>query len=201
MSFNLFLPLTPAPCLFQPPVVVTPCGSDESSTDVDNRADPFSEMEGLAEPISLNADIAPIDSQPSSGFDPIPVKFPSPSVILGRMGRAPSIEPYQMVSSGSQSNAPHSWSVQGDMLSSSISRSLLNWEFMVESNTAVAAPRSARADHILDEAVDEIFSSGALPEDLANLDDLWDNAAFCEETVQDDTQLGFLLDRFLEGED
>ena len=75
-----------------------------------------------------------------------------------------------------------------------------NWDFWTESNTGIPAPCGARADQVLDEAVCEIFSSGALPEVIANLDELWDTTAFGEEKVQDDTQLGFLLERFLEEE-
>jgi hypothetical protein len=197
----LFIFLTHNPIFYfrilKPPVVVTPYGSDGSSSDNNARGDHFDVTEDSDEPIRFTTDMAPIHFLPSSGFDPV----------CDLMGGAPQIETYPMVSAGSHSNVPQSWSMQGQSMANGTSSSILNWEFLVESNaagaapTAVKTPRSAEADHILDDAVNQIFNSGPLPEDIASLDDLWDSTTFCDETVQDDTQLGFLLDQFLEKDD
>lgn len=54
------------------------------------------------------------------------------------------------------------------------------------------------ADHVLDDAVNEIFRNDPMMEDTQDLDAIWDSTAFGETVVQDDTQLGFLLERLLE---
>jgi hypothetical protein len=55
----------------------------------------------------------------------------------------------------------------------------------------------SEADHILDEAVEELFSADPVMGDTEDLDELWDTTAFGEDGVQDDTQLGYLLEKFL----
>jgi hypothetical protein len=54
------------------------------------------------------------------------------------------------------------------------------------------------ADSILDEAVDELFSRDSMMEGTQDLDSIWDSAAFGQDAVRDDTQLGFLLERLLQ---
>ena len=53
------------------------------------------------------------------------------------------------------------------------------------------------ADSILDEAAEELFLNDPMMEELGDLN-VWDSTAFGEDTVQNDTQLGFLLEQLLE---
>jgi hypothetical protein len=67
----------------------------------------------------------------------------------------------------------------------------------------VSLPISSKADHVLDDAVDELFSNTeSVSEDVADLDDLWDPVAFGETDevgrIENDLQLGNLLETFLE---
>ena len=55
------------------------------------------------------------------------------------------------------------------------------------------------ADSILDEAVDELFKDDPALQDMSDVDLVWDSSSFGgEDTVQNDTQLGYLLERLLE---
>jgi hypothetical protein len=175
------------PPYFQPPVVVTPNGSLGES-------DIGETSEEMLEPIQLNSDMSPIECHPSLCFDPIPFKVPCRPISHVEVAASTSIEPYPVQASQSDHvQAPHSW----NMLTGN-STVQPNWEFSAGSNEVVSAPNGSGADQVLDEAVDAIFSSGAMLEDIANLDDLWDNTTFGGEKVEDDTQLGYLLERFLE---
>lgn len=61
-----------------------------------------------------------------------------------------------------------------------------------------SSSKNMAADSILDEAVDELFSRDPMMEDTQDLDSIWDSAAFGQDVIRDDTQLGFLLERLME---
>jgi hypothetical protein len=61
-----------------------------------------------------------------------------------------------------------------------------------------SSTKNMAADSILDEAVDELFSRDSMMEGTQDLDSIWDSAAFGQDAVRDDTQLGFLLERLLQ---
>jgi hypothetical protein len=62
----------------------------------------------------------------------------------------------------------------------------------------MSSRKNMAADSILDEAVDELFNRDPMMEDTQDLDSIWDSAAFGQDAVRDDTQLGFLLERLLQ---
>jgi hypothetical protein len=69
--------------------------------------------------------------------------------------------------------------------------------------SAPVEPVSSTADHVLDDAVDELFrNTDDVSEDGVNLDDLWDPVSFGETDeigrIESDLQLGNMLETFLE---
>jgi hypothetical protein len=70
--------------------------------------------------------------------------------------------------------------------------------------TTKAGPAAvtAAADSVLDDAVDELFNNSDPVEDVTNLNEIWDASAFGDlneiDRVQNDTQLGYLLERFIQ---
>lgn len=62
----------------------------------------------------------------------------------------------------------------------------------------MSSRKNMAADSILDEAVDELFSRDPMMEDTQDLDSIWDSAAFGQDAVRDDTQLGYLLEMLLQ---
>jgi hypothetical protein len=65
------------------------------------------------------------------------------------------------------------------------------------SNWIAYSTKRSAADQILDEAAEELFRNDPVMGE-ADLQDIWDSTAFGEERVQDDMQLGYLLEQLLE---
>jgi hypothetical protein len=141
-------------------------------------------------PVSTN-NIVAVEFDSSVSFDPIPLQVPCPPVYRT------SIDPLPMFSGPNVgNNTNNSMAVQPT-----------NWDIMRETSVnhfvSVNHKSAAAADHVLDDAVDELFNhSEPMAEDFSNLDDLWDTSAFGDTegfgTVQNDTQLGYLLERFIQ---
>jgi hypothetical protein len=65
------------------------------------------------------------------------------------------------------------------------------------SNWIAYPTKRSAADQILDEAAEELFRNDPVMGET-DLQDIWDSTAFGEERVQDDMQLGYLLEQLLE---
>ena len=127
-------------------------------------------------------------SSSSNQFDPLPVQC------AGSMSRRLSLEPYPLLSQ------PTSTFSSSNLSSSSNWNSPSTMAPITQSSNARINMQQQQADEILDEAVDELFDEDPLFADAADLSDVWDSSAFGEEGVQDDTQLGFLLEKLMGNE-
>jgi hypothetical protein len=176
--------------------------SDESSSDNDSHWNGYSTVDTQLKPASV------IEFRSTARHEPIPLQVPCQQVFHTpiQQHQYPMFS-YAGCKSSSEMMAPHFSSAP-----------FMQWQDVVVSSTAAiggynACPPSASiapqpisptstADHILDDAVDELFSNtDGDSEDVANLDDLWDPVAFGEADevgpIQDDLQLGHILEAFL----
>ena len=168
------------PPVLQPPVTAVPHVSDESSADNDSSQRNFDcHQDIMLSGRRTTTAPAPIEFASSVSFDPIPLQVPCPQVI-----HTP-IQPISMF--GSTSNA--------GIMNSTV---LLNMGNLGGTMTKV----TAAADSVLDDAVDELFNNSDPVEDVTNLNEIWDASAFGDlneiDRVQNDTQLGYLLERFIQ---
>jgi hypothetical protein len=162
--------------IFQPPAT-NQVTSDESST------------EGNAAYSIANKRLAPSDNVQVAdlnaplSFEPIPLSVPQSSGL-------PTMELYPVV------NQP----VMSQHMTNLGQSNRLNMFTYMTSGFGQFTPSSVRrqADQVLDEAVDELFSDDPLMNEAQSLDGLWDTTAFGEEGVQDDLQLGYMLEKILD---
>jgi hypothetical protein len=54
------------------------------------------------------------------------------------------------------------------------------------------------ADEILDDAAEQLFNNDPAMSDMQELAEIWDGSEFGEDVVQDDIQLGYMLEKLLE---
>jgi hypothetical protein len=54
------------------------------------------------------------------------------------------------------------------------------------------------ADKILDDAAEQLFNNDPAMSDMQELSEIWDGSEFGEVVVQDDIQLGYMLEKLLE---
>ena len=96
----------------------------------------------------------------------------------------------------------HNWGDAGNISMMAASSGIAAGSAITVNLSSSAAPAPASADSILDDAVDEIFNNTGLPENVGDLDDLWDSDGFGETNdvgiIENDLQLGNLLESFLE---
>jgi hypothetical protein len=156
----------------QPPVPANAVTSDESSTE----GNAYSIVSRRQMP-TVNSQV--VDMSAPQSFEPIQVSVP-------RSTAPSSMEPYPV-------NHPV-MSQQFNALGQ------VNMFANITASFAQFAPNPVRsqADQVLDDAVDELFSDDPLMNETRALDGLWDATAFGEEGVQDDLQLGFMLEKLLE---
>lgn len=153
--------------------------SDDSSADNDSHKQ---ENETFMMTEQTN-NISSIKFDSSASFDSVPLQVPRPTVF-----QTPN-EPHADISSNS-----------GDVGVSSMANNWGDW-----TTQAVLSQNLIAADKVLDEAVDELFNnSDPMTDDVANLDDVWDTSAFGDsegstDLGQNDTELGFLLERLIQG--
>mmetsp|Transcript_18068 Transcript_18068/g.32564 ORF Transcript_18068/g.32564 Transcript_18068/m.32564 type:complete len:425 (+) Transcript_18068:327-1601(+) len=167
-----------------PPVMAVSQVSDESSADNDSYR--RSDNNSLLHPSSM--DMAPVEFASSSSFDPIPLQAPCQQVVQTPM------QPYPMFAATNNTNG------MNPMMAAAVAPGNNNMGNSSFSRMPMTAPFSA--DKVLDDAVDELFKDSDPMEDNANLNNLWDANAFCDTEevgrVQNDTELGYLLERFLQ---
>ena len=125
-------------------------------------------------------------------FDPIPLQVPQLSFVP-QVPLVPNPQQQAIVS------MPHPATAQ-QMLMANVQQSQSNSNI----NTGFADMTSSAPDEILDEAVDELFADDPLMTEAETLDGLWDvTSAFGDDAtdsidLQDDIQLGFMLEKILE---
>lgn len=191
-----------------PPVMAVSHVSDESSADNDSyRMDQNFAMQ------TQFGGMPSMEYSSSNSFEPIPLQVPCPQVFHTPMhafpifpaatnGNGATGSPTLSGVSTAQVSTTNKWGEARDVaMISSIATGGFN-QCTFATTSAGAVPDIA-ADSILDDAVDELFdSSGPVPENICDLDDLWDPAAFGETNevgiIQNDLQLGDLLESFLE---
>jgi hypothetical protein len=175
--------------------------SDESSVDHDSHKNGTSSINVQMRPASV------VEFGSIAPFEPIPVQVPRQQIFHTPIQQ----QQYPMFSS---SACASSIGMVSPRLSSASS---MKWDDLAISSTVMmggyhtfppssaVAPRpvSSTADQVLDDAVDELFSNtDVVSEDVANLDDFWDPAAFGEADevgqIENDLQLGNLLETFLD---
>ncbi|KAL3916215.1 MAG: hypothetical protein SGILL_005278 [Bacillariaceae sp.] len=193
-----------------PPVAAAAQVSDESSSDNDSHSHKMDQS------VSMQTQSCGMSMRYNSSttFDPIPLQVPCSQVFHPPMqafnmfpvatnGNVATASPTLSGVTSAPVSSTSNWGDTGNVsmmaFSGITSSGLIPGNFT--SAPAVAAPTSA-ADSILDDAVDELFNTGPIPESIGNLDDLWDSDGFGETKeagiIENDLQLGNLLESFLE---
>lgn len=153
----------------------------------------------------------------SAHFEPLPLQVPHPQIIhtpIQQYSRFPSNNNNCGSNNAPPSNleapapAPGFASTDAAAMKWGDVRNFLTTAMMSGINVGPPGPVVASqslapaADRVLDDAVDELFNSTAVSEDVTNFDDIWDPVVFGEADedgyIENDLQLGNLLETFLE---
>lgn len=187
--------------------------SDESSAGTDSYHNPRNDSHSTFMPSQLGS---VLEFSSTARFEPTSLQVPRPQIL-----HAP-IQQYPMFSATAfnkntpnmgVASVPSRSASAGDAAAAAMKRgnvekrtSLSSTSFPLgfRSRSTPSGPADLlEADHILDDAVDELFKdTDAVPDGIANLDDLWDSSGFEEVgsvgVIENDLQLGNMLETFLE---
>lgn len=187
-----------------PPVTALAHVSDESSADNDSHRDGYSCSTMQMQPSSV------VEFCSTSPYEPNSFQVPCQQIFHTPIQQQQQQQQFLM---SSPAGCTSSIGMMAPLVSSS---SAMKWEDVSISSTgmiggyiagapSVVAPQpvSSTADHVLDDAVDELFrNTDSVSEDVVNLDDLWDPVSFGETDdvgrIENDLQLGSMLETFLE---